>query len=75
MIKLANESNDVFCKLTMTTFPPFFFVFLGKSRQGRICNDVPKHKHKSALLKENQIFFLNIKIRLFLLTRNVVQII
>lgn len=52
MINEANESIDVFCRLTITTRPAFLFVFLGKSRQGRICNDVPKHKQRSACLIE-----------------------
>ena len=41
----------------MTIFPPFFFVFRGRSRQGRICNDVPKHKHRSAFLKRRDLSF------------------
>lgn len=41
----------VACRLTMTSFPPLFFVISGRLPLGLICREVPSVTERSAFLQ------------------------
>lgn len=54
--KISNSLTClVFCKLTMTSFPPFFLVINGRLPLGSICREVPRHMDKSDCLSRNTL--------------------